>query len=54
MFRLWGCLSGTTFFSRLPPGKQRLLVLTSTAKGLVEGDGGLHLVELIGDQRELG
>lgn len=47
MFRLWGCLSGRRFLSSLD--KQRLLVLTSTAKGLIQGDGGLHLVELIGD-----
>lgn len=40
---------GDDVFLSSPSGKQRLLVLTSTAKGLVEGDGGLHLVELIGD-----
>lgn len=44
-----GLFVGDDVFLSSPPGKQRLLVLTSTAKGLVEGDGGLHLVELIGD-----
>lgn len=50
MFRLWGCLSGGRRFSLVPPlANSAFWFLTSTAKGLVEGDGGLHLVELIGD-----
>ncbi len=48
MFRLWGLFVGDDVFLSFP-GKQRFLVLTSTAKGLIQGDGGLHLVELIGD-----